>query len=220
MGDVAPEGRMAGEDVEARGQPLQDAGRPPGDLRANLHAVAQRFLGDVVHLVALVGAGRGCHQGDRQVGLVREALDPHPLVVVAEVVGDHLEHAVLQPLHRQAQRQHLVGAGEGAWHVHALQILVQQRPGGREAERAGLDAFAHQLGHLGDLVGGGLVVGVAALAEHIGAHRGVRDVHADVDRALLGLQRVEVFGEASPTSSRCPRPAPSPGCPRPLPSAR
>ena len=82
--------------------------------------------------------------------------------------------------------------------MDALQVLVQQGARGGEAERAGLDALADQRRHLGDLVGVGHVVGVAALAQHIGAHRGVRHLGADVDGARLGFQRVEVFGEALP----------------------
>ena len=183
--------------------------------------VAARLLGDVVHLVAFVGAGRGRDQRHRQAGFLGEALHPRPLVVVAQVVGDHLEDAVIEALHRQAQRQHLVGAGEGARHVHALLVLVQQGARGGEAERAGGDAFAHQRRHLGDLVG------VAARSRCCSARPAHRRAPApcgtcaaDVDRARLGFQRVEVFGEASPTASRCLRQARRRECPRRLPSAR
>ena len=191
-------GRAGEEDVEVRGQAVQHARRPAGDLRADVHALLAGLLGDVEHLVALVGAGRGGHEGDGQAGFLHEALDPGPLVIVAQVVGDHLEDAVGEALHGQAQGQHLVRAGEGAGDVDAVDVLVQQGAGGGEAQGAGGHALADDAGHLGDLSGVRPVVGVAAVAQHVGADRAVRDVDAHVDGPGLGLQRVEVFREGLP----------------------
>ena len=114
------------------------------------------------------------------------------------MIRNHFEDAVIQPLHGQAERQHLVGAGEGAGHVDALQVLVEEGAGGGKAEGPGRHALAHQGGHLADLACVGRIVGVAALAEHIGPDWRVRHVHADVDGARHRLERVEVFREALP----------------------
>ena len=191
-------GRAGHEDMEVGGQAVQYACGTAGDLGADVHALLAGLLGDVEHLVALVGTRRGRHEGDGQAGLLHEALDPGPLVVVAEVVGDHLEDAVGQPLHGQAQGQHLVRAREGARNVDAVDVLVQQGPGGGEAQGAGGDAFPDNSGHLGDLAGVRLVVGVAAVAQDVGANRAVGHVDAHVDGPGLGLQGVEVFREGLP----------------------
>ena len=79
-----------------------------------------------------------------------------------------------------------------------MDVLVQQGPGGGEAQGAGGHALAHDLGHLGDLARVGLVVGVATVPEDIGPDRAVGHVDAHVDGAGLGLQGVEVFGEGLP----------------------
>ena len=75
---------------------------------------------------------------------------------------------------------------------------MQQGPGRGESQGPSFDAFAHQGRHLGDLAGVGLVVGVAAVAEHVGANRRMRHVGADIDRTRLSLQGVEVFRETLP----------------------
>ena len=75
-----------------------------------------------------------------------------------------------QTLHGQAQGQHLVRAREGAGNVDAVDVLVQQGTGSGEAQGASGDAFPDQSGHLGDLAGVRLVVGVAAVAQDVGAN--------------------------------------------------
>ena len=73
----------------------------------------------------------------------------------------------------------------------------------RHADRAGGDAFGDELGHADDVVVGGGLVGRAALAHHEGAHRAVRHLGGDVERARDAVERVEVLAAptASPTGS-------------------
>ena len=66
----------------------------------------------------------------------------------------------------------------------------------------------------GDVVGGRRLVLRAALAHDVGAHRAVRHLRADVERARHRVERVEVLGEALPGPARCPRRARCRGCPR------
>ena len=68
----------------------------------------------------------------------------------------------------------------------------------REAERARFDAFLHDARHRRDVLGRGRLVAGSALAHRIGANRAVRDLAAHVDRELLLLDDVEVFGIALP----------------------
>ena len=59
------------------------------------------------------------------------------------------------------------------------------------------DAGARDVGHRGQVVGGG-DAGPGAPAHHVGAHCGVRHVGADVDHARPLRQRVEILGERLP----------------------
>ena len=189
---------MADEGVKVRLQAVQDSRRASGDLRPDVHAVAPRFLGEVVHLVAFIGARRRRHERDGKTGRPRETLEPAPFVVVAQMIGHDLVDAVRKPFHGHAHRKHLVGAGEGAGHMHALLVLVQQSPRRREAECARGHAVAHDLRHRRDLVGVRRVVGVAALAQHVSTHRAVRNMRTDIDRARHALNGIEIFGEVFP----------------------
>ncbi len=65
-----------------------------------------------------------------------------------------------------------------------------------EAAGAGAHGRLGELGHLGHVVHGGIVMG--ALAHHVGAQRGVRNLGGDVDRARRGVECVEVLGEGLP----------------------
>ena len=65
-------------------------------------------------------------------------------------------------------------------------------------DRAGVDRFGDDAGHLRDVVGRRGLVARAALAHDVGAHRAVRHLRADVERELRGVERVEELGEALP----------------------
>ena len=67
----------------------------------------------------------------------------------------------------------------------------------RDPDRAGGDSLGDQLGHALDVVVGGGLVGRAPLAHHERAHRAVRDLRGDVDRARDAVERVEVLGDDS-----------------------
>ena len=106
---------------------MQDARGPTGHLRSYFDALAPRFLGNAIHLVVDVGRRGGRDQRDGSTGFPRERLYPCPLVIITEMIRDELENAVLQPLHRKSEGEHLIAAGKGAGHVHTVLILVQQR---------------------------------------------------------------------------------------------
>ena len=59
-------------------------------------------------------------------------------------------------------------------------------------------ALLHQRGHPRDVVGGRGLVARAALAHHVGAHRAVRDLRADVHHVRHRRDEVEVLGERLP----------------------
>ena len=89
-------------------------------------------------------------------------------------------------------------AGERAGYLAAVDRLVQLEPVHRETHRAGADAFGDQLGHADDVVVGGGLVGRAPLAHHEGAHRAVRHLGGDVERARDPVERVEVLADGLP----------------------
>ena len=65
-------------------------------------------------------------------------------------------------------------------------------------DRAGGDALGDELGHRRDVVVGGGLVGGAALAHDERAHRAVRDLRGDVERAGMLVERVEVLADRLP----------------------
>ena len=79
-----------------------------------------------------------------------------------------------------ADAEQLVLGRERAGHRLAVDGAVGQRAAGREAERAGRDALAHDRGHRLDVVGGGRLVAGAALAHHVAAHGAVGHLRAEV----------------------------------------
>jgi hypothetical protein len=102
-------------------------------------------------------------------------------------------------LHGQTQSQHLVAAGKGAGHVHAVLVLVQQGARAGEPHRPGGDAFAHQRLHLRQLrVRWQIVLAVAALAHDVCTHRAVGHLSRHVDGARPALQGVEVLRKRLP----------------------
>ena len=80
----------------------------------------------------------------------------------------------------------------------ALAGAVVQRAAGGEAEGAGLDGLAGQLGHRRDVLRRRRLAVGAALAHHVQAHRPVRDLGAEVDVTRLAVDVVEVLGERLP----------------------
>ncbi len=68
---------------------------------------------------------------------------------------------------------------------------------GREAERAGLDAARTTSRHRGDVLGGGGLVARAPLAHDVGAHRAVRHLRGDVERARHRVEASRYSGKVS-----------------------
>ena len=112
--------------VETRLQTVQHTGWPAGHLGTDLDTFATRLFGNAQHLVVHVRGRRGRDQGNRASGFPGELLDPGPLVVAAQVIRNQLEDAMLEPLHGQPEGQHLVTASEGARHVNAVFIAMQE----------------------------------------------------------------------------------------------
>ena len=73
-------------------------------------------------------------------------------------------------------------AGVGAGHGLAGDRAVEDRARGGEAHRAGGDGLGDEPAHLGDVVGGGVLVAHAALAHHLEAQRAVGELGGDVER--------------------------------------
>ena len=173
---------------------------------------AQRDLGDDVCAVVILRTHRGDllaqrhFLGDRlqggvsagQAGLAAERAHPAEFVPFAAHVAGHFEHAVSDPAHGAADGdQFFLGCG-GAGHHFTVDRAVQDGAAGRKAQGPGAHPVLDDVGHLFDVLRRGNGARALAVAQHIGAHRTMRNVGADVDRARQPLQRVEVFGEGFP----------------------
>ncbi len=125
-----------------------------------------------------------------------DGLDPRQLGRLVHVVGDDLHRAVAAVAQGLGDGDHLVGAGVGAGHDLALLVAVAVEARRREPERPIGQRAPAELGHAGDVVGGGVVV--AAVAHHVVAQGDVGDLGADVD-AVGRVDGVEVVAERLPT---------------------
>ena len=86
------------------------------------------------------------------------------------------------------------GAGDGL----AIDRTVAHGATGREAQRTGLQALAHDRVHALDVLGGSGLVARTALPHHVGAHGTVGNVCTDIDGQGRTLEGVEIFGEGLP----------------------
>ena len=100
---------------------------------------------------------------------------------------------------RLAEREQLVLGGERAGHRLAVDgagarscATWRSRARRRRSPRATMPAIAAMSSARRRLVAR------AALAHHVGAHRAVRHLRADVERERRGVERVEVLGEGLP----------------------
>ena len=103
---------------------------------------------------------------------------------------------------RRGDGRQLLDRGEGAGDDLARARHVAAEPVAREPGGAGVEGLADQPGHLGDLVGGGVVVVVGPLAHHVVAQRPVGDVAGDVGGVAPGVDEVEVLAEGLPLAPR------------------
>src|SRR5271155_2662315 len=69
---------------------------------------------------------------------------------------------------------------------------------GAEAERPRSESVAHHGRHPRDILGCRSLIGGAALAHDIGAHRTMRELSAHVDRAFLAGKGIEILSERLP----------------------
>ncbi len=180
---------------------MEDAGRAPGDLRADVHAMGASLLGDVCTSCRLRRRRPRWPPGSPAVRSPRR--NPSPTSTRRRRPDGPRPSRT-----RRAAGPSCSGPSPASRRIRR-RCPACGRPSGPcagasarwRSQRAGLDAFAHQPRHLGDLVGVGLVVGVAAVAQHIGPDRRVRHVRADVDRPRLGLQASRYSGKLSHVQS-------------------
>ena len=96
-------------------------------------------------------------EGDRTADRRGELAHPRHLplrrgeVLAERAGGRELEHAGAELAEHAADAEQLVVRGEGARYRLTVDCHVRDRAAGREAERAGLDAIAHEIGHLLDV---------------------------------------------------------------------
>ena len=193
-------GRVRDERVHGALEAQQQAGGALGDLGRQVAALGGVLLAGGQQPAPLVGIHRAlqARERDRAARLLAELAHPGQLVALGCQVARHLEDAVSDLAEHAADAQHLLVGGVGAGHHLAVLGAVQDGARRREAEGAGLQRLAHERGHLLDVLGRGLLVLRAALAHHVGAHRAVGYLGADVDRAGHALDGVEVLREALP----------------------
>ena len=199
MGDLLV-ARPAHERVLRQLEPEQHAGRARAHLGGDPQALVVGLV-DLRHQLApAVGTGVGLQQadGDGAAGFLRQAAEQADLVVLVLEVRDDLHPAGAGIAHGVGDRRQLGFLGAQGRDVLAVGRAVVERARGREAERAGAQAFGRELGHApAILLGRRLAVG-AALAHHIDAQRGVRHLGGDVDVVAAGGDRIEEVREAVP----------------------
>ena len=187
-------------------KPEQDRHGAAVDLRADREA-RRGGLGGEVELAAPglgVGVVLGEDEADRALGGRGEAAHPVHLAlgsgqVLAERAGrSKLEHAGVELAEHRADAEQLVFGGEGAGHGLTVDGPVGQRARRGEAERAGPDALAHDVGHGRDVLGSGRLVLGAPLPHDVAPHRAVRHLGAQVHHVAAGVERVEELGERLP----------------------
>ena len=147
------------------------------------------------------------HEERDRVGRPEAELD-HPLQLgvhraervaaldAADAGGHELEDAVARLRHRAEQGRDLDLGRERPGYRPAAEIAVTACPAGRHPERAGVHGLDDDRVHGLELAGVGVFVG--APAHHVRAHRRVRNVRTDVDRARCPVEGVEVLGKRLP----------------------
>ena len=113
-------------------------------------------------------------------------------------IEHELQHAAALAVHRGGDRRQLVLAGLQGRRVIAGRGAVIEGARGREAERAGAHRLTRQRRHRLVVLGCGGIAARAALAHHINAERGMRQLRADVDVEIALRQPVHVIGETLP----------------------
>ena len=209
MGDLEI-GRPVQELVRLGLVARQDAEGPWRELRHHVAALRARLRTDIDELAPLVRRRIELQhrERDRAADLGRQPLHPVDLLqgrvdlVAAGIAcgarAREFEDALAEVAERAADPEQLVLLREGPGHRLAVDRAVAHRARRRETERAGRDAFLHDRGHLFDVLGRRGFVARAALAHHVGAHRAVRDVRAEVDGHVGAFECVEIFRERLP----------------------
>ena len=146
------------------------------------------------------GTAAPLRHGPHQLELLvrREPFATEALELADGARRDQLEHALAGAAHRLGDRDQLVDRRERPRHRGPVQRPVTDRARRAEAHRAGLDRFGDQRRHRVDVVGGGVLVGAAALTHHVVPHRAVGDLGADVERVAAARDVVHVVGERLP----------------------
>ena len=195
-----PEGLVHDEGIERGGKAKQKPRRARRHLAADRQPV-RIGSGDIVEhalpdgrpaVVLFDGDGHGTARKLDHAAQHREFL-----VRLLEI-GNELQHAFLRLAHGAGNAVKLHGFGLQRRRGAALHILVLHRARGGKAERARVQRLDHDLRHLGGLrFARGLERG-RAIAHHIGAHGGMRNLQAHIERERRGFHRIHIFGEALP----------------------
>ena len=154
--------------------------RKPSSLASSISASSVRQL-----------SGRTCglqhRDGDRPARFLRQPAEQADLARLVLEVRDDLHPAGAGLAHGMGDRRQLGLLGAQGRDAAAVGGAMVERARGREAERAGAQAFGGELGHAPAIVLGRRLAVGAALAHHIDAQRRVRHLGRDVD--VVGARR-------------------------------
>ena len=131
---------------------------------------------------------------------LREALAAEGAHLADGARRNRLDHALADAPHRLGDGHEFFLRSEGARYGRAPERAMADGARGREAECARLHGFCDEVGHAREFVGGRVLVGLAALAHHVEAHRSMRDLRAHIEGVLTRRQVVHVLGEALPAA--------------------
>ena len=182
---------------------LEPEHQPDGaaaDLGLERRAFAHRLAQHVEHLAPAFGMRLALGQRNRQrpARREREAVQQAELRGRVVEVRDHLQHALADLAHGLRDGHQLALGRMQRRRGRAVAGFVLDRARGRKADGAGVHRLGCQPPHLVAVSLGGRLAPRSALAHHVHAQRGMRQLRGDVDVKGLGLQRVQVFGEAFP----------------------
>ena len=138
-------GRLGDEGMDRALPAEHEARRAAGDLRRHVRALLAGFGGEVEHLAPFFRIDRRLQQriGDGKTRLGGHFFHPHEFVFGGRHVGGHFENAVTCFAERATDAHQFVFACECTGHGFAVFGDVEHGARCGEAERTGLNAFAH-----------------------------------------------------------------------------
>ena len=201
-------------------RPISSAVGPRRDLRREPRAARRGRVGGGEEPAPLVRVAvvLQARERDRPAGLARQLLHPAELRILGHQVGRHLEarRGRARPARGRCRaarpRRRTCRARSSPSMARWSSVREVEKPSAPAAMPSRTIAAMR-----GDVVGGRGLVPRAALAHHVGAHRAVRHLRADVERRAACARARRGTRGSSPTPTGCPRRARCRGCPRRLP---